>query len=124
MIAVIVLCADVSTSFRAQVRSLDELSGDAGGIISTGNAISGINHADTRPNCGAASASATDGLWVGVDGEGGTSRDYRAYSRLHILRQSAPRANGASRVLATITLSGVRYPQIAPPINETHEHNG
>ncbi len=56
--------------------------GGPGGINSTGStehAICGINHAGTRPNWAAASASATDGLWFGVDGEGGTSRDYRAY---------------------------------------------
>lgn len=56
--------------------------GGAGGINSTGSteyAICGINHTGTRVNWAAASASATDGIWFGVDGEGGTSRDYRAY---------------------------------------------
>ncbi len=53
--------------------------GGAGSTGSTEYAIFGINHAGTRANWGATSPSATDGLWFGVDGEGGTSRDYRAY---------------------------------------------
>ena len=56
--------------------------GGAGGINSTGStqhAIFGINHLGTQPNWAATSASSTDGIWFGVDGEGGTSRDYRAY---------------------------------------------
>ena len=56
--------------------------GGAGGAGSTGSTeypICGINHAGTRVNWAAASATATDGIWFGVDGEGGTSRDYRAY---------------------------------------------
>ncbi len=57
--------------------------GSAGGINSTGStehAIFGINHAGVRANWAFASATASDGLWFGVDGEGGTTNDYRAYS--------------------------------------------
>ena len=46
---------------------------------STEHAIFGVNHLGTQANWAAASASSTDGLLFGVDGEGGTSRDYRAY---------------------------------------------
>jgi len=56
--------------------------GGAGGINSTGStehAIFGLNHLGTQPNWGAPTAPSSDGLWFGVDGEGGTSRDYRAY---------------------------------------------
>ncbi len=56
--------------------------GDAGGINATGStqhAIFGINHAGTRPNWAATSATATDGIYFACDGEGGTSRDFRAY---------------------------------------------
>jgi hypothetical protein len=56
--------------------------GFVGGISYTGttqHAISGINHLGTNVNWAASSATASDGVWFGVDGEGGTSRDYRAY---------------------------------------------
>jgi len=46
---------------------------------STEHVIFGINHSGTEANWAALSASSTDGIWFGVDGEGGTSRDYRAY---------------------------------------------
>jgi len=51
----------------------------AGASGSTQYGLFGINHAGTRANWGAASAAATDGLWFGSDGDGGTTRDYRAY---------------------------------------------
>jgi Ig-like domain-containing protein len=56
--------------------------GGSAGINSTGStehAISGINHSGTQVNWAATTASSSDGIWFGVDGEGGTSRDYRAY---------------------------------------------
>lgn len=56
--------------------------GGAGGSGATGSTqfgIFGINHTGTRVNWGAASAPATDGIWFGNDGDGGTTRDYRAY---------------------------------------------
>jgi hypothetical protein len=51
----------------------------AGATGSTQHGIFGINHTGTRVNWAAASASVTDGLWFACDGDGGTSRDYRAY---------------------------------------------
>jgi hypothetical protein len=56
--------------------------GNAGGINSTGStqhALCGINHLGTNVNWAASSAPASDGIWFGVSGEGGDSRDYRAY---------------------------------------------
>lgn len=56
--------------------------GNAGGLVSTGStqfAQSGINHSGTNVNWAAPSATMSDGLWFAVDGEGGTSADYRAY---------------------------------------------
>ncbi len=51
----------------------------SGASGSTQFGIFGIDHTGTRANWGAASATATDGLWFGSDGDGGTTRDYRAY---------------------------------------------
>jgi hypothetical protein len=54
--------------------------GPAGGSAgSTEFASVGINHAGTRVNWGGGAASASDGVWFAVDGEGGTVIDYRAY---------------------------------------------
>ncbi len=56
--------------------------GGAGGIGSAGStqfAIFGLNHLGTQVNWAAPSASSSDGLWFGADGEGGTSADFRAY---------------------------------------------
>ena len=56
--------------------------GGAGGINSTGStefAIFGLNHLGTQVNWVPATASSSDGVWFGMDGEGGTSEDYRAY---------------------------------------------
>ncbi len=50
-----------------------------GGSGSTEFVTMGLNHAGTRVNWGAGSASASDGVWFGVDGEGGASSDYLAY---------------------------------------------
>ncbi len=55
--------------------------GTAGGAGSTGSTeygIFGINHTGTQVNWAAASGS-SDGVWFGVDGEGGVTADYRAY---------------------------------------------
>jgi hypothetical protein len=46
---------------------------------STQHGTFGINHLGTNVNWAAPFASASDGLWFGVDGEGGDSKDYRAY---------------------------------------------
>lgn len=56
--------------------------GNAGGAGASGTtqfAISGIDHTGTEVNWAATNSSPTDGIWFAVDGEGGTSRDYRAY---------------------------------------------
>ena len=56
--------------------------GDVGGINSTGStqhAIFGIDHLGTQPNWAAPTAASSDGIWFGVDGEGGASRDYMAF---------------------------------------------
>ncbi len=56
-----------------------------GGIEGTGAqgttqfAIFGVNFLGTEANWGAASAASTDGIWFANDGDGGATRDYRAY---------------------------------------------
>lgn len=52
----------------------------AGVAGSTQHATFGINHLGTNVNWAAPSATASDGLWFGVDGEGGDNQDYRAYA--------------------------------------------
>jgi hypothetical protein len=54
--------------------------GPAGGSVgSTEHAIFGINHLGTEVSWAAPSAASSDGTWFGVDGEGGDSKDFRAY---------------------------------------------
>ncbi|HTD68279.1 MAG TPA: immunoglobulin domain-containing protein [Candidatus Limnocylindria bacterium] len=54
--------------------------GPAGGSAgSTEFASLGINHAGTRVNWGGGTSTASDGLWFAMDGEGGTTSDFRAY---------------------------------------------
>ena len=56
--------------------------GGIGGLTSTGSTefvICGIDHLGTEINWAATSAPSSDGTWFAVDGEGGSSRDYRAY---------------------------------------------
>jgi hypothetical protein len=56
--------------------------GGIAGVGSTGStehAIFGLNHVGMQINWAAPSGSSSDGVWFAVDGEGGTSRDYRAY---------------------------------------------
>ncbi len=50
-----------------------------GGSGSTEFVTMGLNHAGTRVNWGSGTASASDGVWFAVDGEGGSSSDYLAY---------------------------------------------
>lgn len=52
-----------------------------GGLSTTEFALFGINHSGARVVWQAPSndTNATDGVWFAVDGEGGSSRDYRAY---------------------------------------------
>ncbi|MCX8091771.1 MAG: hypothetical protein N3I86_12715, partial [Verrucomicrobiae bacterium] len=53
--------------------------GGTGSTGSTEHAIFGILHAGTNANWATASAPASDGLWFALSGEGGDTRDYRAY---------------------------------------------
>jgi hypothetical protein len=56
--------------------------GGPGGNNSTGStqfATMGLNHLANRVNWADASALSSDGVWFGLDGEGGTTSDYRAY---------------------------------------------
>jgi len=46
---------------------------------STQHALCGIDHWGTQVNWAAPAAPASDGIWFAVTGEGGDSRDYRAY---------------------------------------------
>lgn len=50
-----------------------------GSTGSTEHGTFGLNHTGTRVNWGSTSANPSDGVWFAVDGEGGTSQDYRAY---------------------------------------------
>ncbi len=72
----------VSNNFALKFDLWMNYPGGAGGINSTGStqfAQFGINHAGTNVNWSPISATASDGLWFAIDGEGGTSADYRAY---------------------------------------------
>lgn len=72
----------VSNNFALKFDLWINYPGGSGGINSTGStqfAQFGINHAGTNVNWVPASATASDGLWFAVDGEGGTSADARAY---------------------------------------------
>jgi hypothetical protein len=52
----------------------------AGAVGSTEFPLCGLNHLGTRVNWAAPSASASDGIWFGSDGDAGTANsDYRAY---------------------------------------------
>ncbi|MCP5527881.1 MAG: hypothetical protein H7A47_13905 [Verrucomicrobiales bacterium] len=53
--------------------------GAYGGIGSTEFGIFGLNHAGTRVNWANDTYVDSDGVWFAVTGEGGASRDYRAY---------------------------------------------
>jgi hypothetical protein len=53
--------------------------GGSGSSGSTEHFTCGLNHAGTRVNWASATANPSDGLWFALDGEGGTSDDYRAY---------------------------------------------
>ena len=72
----------VSNNFALKFDLWLNYPGIAGGTNSTGStqfAQFGINHSGTNVNWAAPTATASDGLWFAVDGEGGTSADYRAY---------------------------------------------
>lgn len=80
---------------------------------STEHAIFGINHLGTQPNWAATNASSSDGIWFGVDGEGGTSRDYRAYVG-NLLGNSIELMTAATSGLATFDNSTGIYPALFP----------
>ena len=52
----------------------------SGAVGSTEHATFGINHLGTRVNWDSSSATPSDGAWFAMDGEGGTTTDYRAYA--------------------------------------------
>ncbi len=55
------------------------VAGGAGSTGSTEHSTFGINHTGTRVNWDSTTANPSDGVWFAVDGEGGTTSDYRAY---------------------------------------------
>jgi hypothetical protein len=92
--------------------------GGAGGTNATGStqhAICVINHLGTEANWAATTATATDGIWFGAAGEGGTSRDYRAYvgnaagvqTELSLL---SPASSGISETNSTATIYQTLFP--------------
>lgn len=74
----------VSGNFALKFDMWINYPGNAGGTGtgvagSTQHGIFGINHLGTNANWAAPTANASDGLWFATAGEGGDSRDYRAY---------------------------------------------
>lgn len=53
--------------------------GGSGSSGSTEHFTAGINHAGTRVNWESVTANPSDGVWFAMDGEGGTTTDYRTY---------------------------------------------
>lgn len=74
----LVLTGNFALKFDLWINYPGNASG-AGASGSTQHAIFGINHRGTNVNWAAPAAPASDGLWFAVDGEGGETRDYRAY---------------------------------------------
>ncbi|MGZ5543143.1 MAG: immunoglobulin domain-containing protein, partial [Limisphaerales bacterium] len=95
--------------------------GSANGSGATGSTqfgIFGINHTGTRANWGAAGASSTDGFWFGCDGDGGATRDYRAY--LGNLAGTQTELIGTSSGLTASNHAAAIYQTLFPtPPNET-----
>jgi hypothetical protein len=54
-------------------------SGGSGSTGSTEHFTCGLNHEGTRVNWASTTANPSDGVWFAMDGEGGTTTDYRAY---------------------------------------------
>lgn len=72
----------VSNGFALKFDLWMNYPGNLAGLNATGTtqfAQCGINHFGTNVNWAAPSAPASDGVWFAVDGEGGTSADYRSY---------------------------------------------
>ena len=78
-------------------------------------AIFGINHLGTEVNWGATNgATMTDGIWFGVDGEGGAAgTDYRAYLGNPSGLQTLLAAGSASGIATEDNASGI-YPALFP----------
>lgn len=53
--------------------------GGSGSTGSTEHFTCGLNHVGTRVNWDSPTANPSDGVWFAMDGEGGTTSDYRAY---------------------------------------------
>jgi hypothetical protein len=90
--------------------------GDAGGINSVGStehAMFGINHLGTQVNWAPASAASSDGVWFGATGEGGTSRDYRAYVGNLAGTQTELIGSSASGLAESNNASGI-FPTVFP----------
>jgi hypothetical protein len=92
--------------------------GAAGGLGtgvsgSTEHAIFGINHLGTQSNWAATNASSSDGIWFGVDGEGGTSLDYRAYLGNVAGNPTILTTAGTSGLATFDNASGI-YPSLFP----------
>jgi len=81
---------------------------------STQHGIFGINHLGTNVNWAAPSAGSSDGLWFGVSGEGGDSRDYRAYQGNPAGTQIELLTPGTSGLIGTNQTQAV-FQSIFPP---------
>lgn len=69
-----------SLKFDMWIQYPGNINGTGSGVAgSTQHATFGINHLGTNANWATPSANASDGIWFAVDGEGGDSKDYRAY---------------------------------------------
>lgn len=71
---------NVALKFDLWINYPGNVGGTGTGVAgSTQHGIFGINHLGTNSNWAATTASASDGLWFAITGEGGDSRDYRSY---------------------------------------------
>lgn len=71
---------DFALKFDLWINYPGNAGGTGSGVTgSTEHAIFGVNHRGTNANWAAPAASTSDGLWFAAVGEGGDSRDYRAY---------------------------------------------
>lgn len=76
-----VFSGDFTLKFDLWIQYPGNAGGTGTGVAgSTQHGIFGINHLGTNVNWAAATTTASDGLWFGVSGEGGESKDYRAYA--------------------------------------------
>lgn len=88
----------------------------SGASGTTQYAIFGINFLGTEVNWAAASATSTDGIWFGNDGDGGATVDYLAYVGNHAGVQTelfGPTASGLSQSNHTASIYTTLFP--SPP---------